>query len=205
MSDTPDDKQSKRSKKIEDQANTDRSASSRRSGKIEAKAEGARLERRESDKRATTLEALVAGLATEVRLMNSNLGELSARIDRRPTRQESSYRRRLTVFGIVLLILGTMQLTDLHTEACGPGHRAEAIVGALARGNIHNIDELNKVGKDATPGWWCGLTFPTHTHDGQSWPETQHVAGLITYAGAVLALGWWTIVPYRRSRAQEDR
>lgn len=161
-------------------------------------------ERRETDARASELEGLVADLADEVRKMNVGLDAISDRLDRRPTRVETTYRRRLTVLLIVTLILLVSQATDLHTEACGPGHRSEAIVSSLVHGEIRSIDDFNKVAEHATPGWWCGLTFPTHTHDGRSWPESQHLIGVGLYAALLISLVWWTSVPYRQARSQDD-
>lgn len=140
----------------------------------------------------------IAQLVTEVRLLRR---DLPAQLALRPTRHEATYRRRLNTVWIVLLIVVSMQTVDLHTEVCGTGTRSDAVVTALLKGKIHNEAELQRVVRSSTPGWVCGFTFPTHTHDGHSWPEWQHLAGLGTYIAVLLGLRVWAGMPLRNERS----
>lgn len=118
-------------------------------------------------------------------------------IHARPLRSEVTGGRRIAVFGVVALIVAVTQITDAHTEACGPGHRSEAVVELIDRAISEQQPlepgEISKAIENSTPGWVCGITYPTHAHDGHEWPEPQHIAGLLIYFFALLGLGLWAV------------
>ena len=146
------------------------------------------------------LEALVAGLAVQVTAMNRNLVVLAEGLNTKPSRVESTYRRRLSLLLVIFLIFITVQTVDVHTENCGPGRRSEEIVDGILTGKIDSQEAFREVSSEATPSWFCGATFPTHTHDGQEWPEPQHMIGLLAYLAFFGSLAAWVFVPFFASK-----
>lgn len=145
------------------------------------------------------LPALIAGLATEVR----NLNRILAReLGRRPTKGEVTFRRRLTTFYFVFVLLGAIMVVDQHAEACGPGHRAEVIIEDLSEGEIQTQDDFVESAERGEPGDICGLTFPLHTHNGHPWPERQHIEGILMYATLFMGLGLWVYAAKRDERME---
>lgn len=135
----------------------------------------------------------IGDLTGEVRSLRTEVLGLRQDLSYRPTARNVTFWRRLSVVLVLVLVLVSIQTVDLHAEACGPGHRSEAIVDELVAGHLHSREDLNRVAAEHEPSGWCGFTFPTHVHDHKSWPRKQHLAGMAMYA-IIVALGaWWVL------------
>lgn len=158
--------------------------------KAAKKAAGLVERRRASDR---VMLAAIGELTTEVRHLRD---EVAAR----PSRTEVTGMRRLAVFGVVALIFFTMQTVDMHTEACSPGHRAEVVLNNVLEGNVTDQESFIKAINKGTPSDFCGFTFPTHTHDGNDWPEKQHLLGVAFYALIFIGLWLWVRAGFDENR-----
>lgn len=156
------------------------------------------IERGEQQERTT---AALNGLSLIMADNTRELRRVQNLMDTRPIKEDVAFNRRKNFVAMLFLILGVIFLHDEHVEHCGPGAEAKAIINyVLSTPGEVEIDELRKVGKDATP-YQCGVTFPFHAHDDEEeWPTSANLLGLALYGGLALALGSWVGLAHRNLR-----
>lgn len=150
--------------------------------------------------------AVVEGLATEVRTLVGEVTSLRVAVESRPSRQEVDRKRRRTIFWLVIFGIVLVFLQDTHTERCGPGSRAEAVIDLVVDGKVDDVGGIGKAIANESSSPWCDAFTPFHGHD----LDQQSATGAYTYVGwaaylvGISAFYLWTERPWLYRRDEES-
>lgn len=140
-------------------------------------------------------------LTPEVRGLRQDVG-------RRPTRAETSHRRRTAVAGLLVFGMTTVLLTDQHVENCSPGARVEYVLEQLVSDPAPaTAREFDALVRSFDPSPLCDLTSPFHSHNQPgAHPSAVALLGYGLYAGGVAALLLYATGPraWRRRKGADD-
>lgn len=163
----------------------------------------------EGTSRASVRDEKVAGHSRSLRdleqatnLLLSELRVVRKALTQRPTRTEEAVKRRGAAMALAAFILLSMQVQDIHVEACGPGARSQAGISYTAKTSVEEFDrsKMQRLLDSPVPGI-CDITSPLHSHDSDRfWPTGENLAGLLIYL-LLGILGYvWYRVPLWRER-----
>lgn len=135
------------------------------------------------------------GISQQIRAVRADVANLHFTLNRyvdietaRSTTANLIKRRRIITLVMLVVLLLTVQIGDIHNEQCGPGHRAEAIVEGLVKGRVQTSQDLKDIVDDSTPAIWCDVLYPTHSHRFENeFPTTRNWAGFGMYAALLAA------------------
>lgn len=150
-------------------------------------------DRRKEGPERRRLESSVADLAAEVL-------RLRGALERRPSRAEVTFRRRVLGASIALLALLLITVHDEHVERCAPGTRTAQLVESFLAGA--DAEQLRREGLPPAPRY-CDATFPLHDHDGNGWPRPYNALGVVFYAAVGVAVVAFVRRPLRRPDPEE--
>lgn len=130
------------------------------------------------------------GLITTAKDVEESVEALRRDVFARPTRQEISHRRRVTVALLVLFGYLLLGVSDLNVNQCSPGHKAGFIVDQIAKGKVLTPAQFQTLtNRRLSP--LCDVAFPLHKHDGRDqWPTPNNLLGfllILTACGAIAA------------------
>lgn len=161
----------------------------------------------------TAFESRTSGIEALTHEVGSLVAEVTAlrvAVGVKPSRSEVDRKRRKTALALVLYGVLLMFATDQHTEHCGPGARAEAVLRAIATTPVSpstgvrrplTLDRITQIIEDEQPSALCDAVFPLHGHLDGSYPGGMALVGLFGYGGALVGLYAWAQRPWeRRSR-----
>jgi hypothetical protein len=118
-------------------------------------------------------------------------------VDLRPTAQDVSHRRRLSVAAMLLYGLLIIFGHDQHVEYCGPGARSERLLSEFAQIQEFTPEEIAALQRsyDVSPAW-CDVAFPLHSHDVQGgFPGRWSILGGGIYAVLIGGVFFWARGP----------
>lgn len=144
-------------------------------------------------------------LVHEVRNLSAALPLIDSAVERLvdtvPSRAEVAYKRFKSIVFIVVLIIFSAWLVDLHTEHCGPGARAEAAIDAFLGAPL-DVDIIKEAVRGAHGPTWCDAMVPLHSHDDDRFPSGWALAGFAGYA-LLGTLAWLNLIRLRRRLRDE--
>lgn len=137
---------------------------------------------------------LLGELLAEARLLRKDL-------DRRPTDDQITAKRRVTATALVFFVLAITLVHNVQIDHCSAGAEAQAGISYFAKTKPQEFraKTLRHLLNADVPRS-CDIVLPFSAHNQSDWPSSDNLIGMLAYLTLFLGLYLWCRGPVMRAR-----